>query len=108
MEVEDSEEDEPAPGFNMAEEDAEFAAAQAEEMAEQHTIIESIQDEVKVEANRELIWWKQAEADMLFDELDAEIPAEEAGADHSEGAELQLLRWYPLKGMEIVNISNTE
>ncbi|KAE8783524.1 Cysteinyl-tRNA synthetase [Hordeum vulgare] len=72
MEVADPE-DKPALEFNMAEADAEFAVAQVEEMVEQQAILESIQDEAEVEANRTLIRQKQAEADALFVKLDAEI-----------------------------------
>jgi hypothetical protein len=102
MEVADLEEDEaeqPAPGFNMAE--AEFAVAQAAEMAEQQAILESIQDEAYVEANRAFLRQEQAASDALFAELDAEIEEEEAGAEQPEapeGQELQLPPMLPAEG----------
>ncbi|KAE8788086.1 Cysteinyl-tRNA synthetase [Hordeum vulgare] len=105
MKVADPREDETASGFNIAEANAEFAAAQVEEMAEQHDILESIQNEVEVEANRKLIRQKQAKANALFNELDTKIATEEAGA---ERAELQVLPMYPLEGTEIVDIFNQE
>ncbi|KAE8810310.1 Cysteinyl-tRNA synthetase [Hordeum vulgare] len=61
MEVTDLEEDEadqPATGFNMAEVEAEFIVAQAEEMAEQEAILESSQDKAYVEANRHFLQQK--------------------------------------------------
>ncbi|KAE8786367.1 Cysteinyl-tRNA synthetase [Hordeum vulgare] len=92
MEVTDAEEDEadqPPQVFNLEEADAEFVVAQAEVMAVQQAILESIQDEVKVLANRELTRQRHAEVDALLDELDAEKAAEEAGVEHSDGAKLQ-------------------
>ncbi|KAE8773043.1 hypothetical protein D1007_54882 [Hordeum vulgare] len=80
-------------------------------MAGQQAILESIQDEAEVKANWELIRQKQTEAGTLFDELDTEIAMEEAGVEQpesSEGTELQLRCMYPLKGMEIVDISEEE
>ena len=62
MEVADPEEDDadkPALGFNMAEAEAEFTVAQAAEMAEQLAILESIQDEAYVEANRQFLRQEQ-------------------------------------------------
>ena len=58
MQVVDPEENEaeqelaPAPDFNMEDAEAEFAVAQVDEMAEQQAILESIQEEAYVEANR--------------------------------------------------------
>lgn len=108
MELADPEEEEaeqPAPGFNMAEAEAEFAVAQSAEMAEQQAILESIQDEAYVEANRKFIRQEQAASDALFAELDAEIEEEEAGAEQPEA---QLPPMYPEPGTEIVDISNEE
>ena len=84
MEVADPEEDEaeqPAPGFNMAE--AEFIVAQSAEMAEQHAILESIQNEPYVEANRRFIRQERVATDALFDEVEAEMD-EEANAEEPE------------------------
>ena len=72
------------PGFNMEQAEAVFAIAQSEEMVEQQAILESIQDEAYVEANRAFLRREQAESDALFAELDAEIEAEEAGAEQPE------------------------
>lgn len=77
-----------APGLNMAEADADFVVAQAEEMVEQQVILDSIRDEAELEANRRLIRQRQAEADALFDELHAEITTVEAATKQPEGAEL--------------------
>nr|XP_045090176.1 armadillo-like helical domain-containing protein 4 [Aegilops tauschii subsp. strangulata] len=58
MKVADPDEEEaeqPAPGFNMVEAEAEFTVAQAANMAKQHAILESIQDEAYVEANRQFL-----------------------------------------------------
>ncbi|KAE8774314.1 hypothetical protein D1007_53340 [Hordeum vulgare] len=65
----------------MAEVEAEFAVSQSEKMAEQQAILDSIQDEAAVEANRRLIRQRQAEADAPFDELEAE----ESAAEQSKG-----------------------
>ncbi|KAE8779593.1 hypothetical protein D1007_47385 [Hordeum vulgare] len=46
-------------------------------MAEQQAILESIQGVAEVSANRQLIRQRHAEDNVLFDELDAEIAAEE-------------------------------
>lgn len=53
-------------------------------MAEQQPILESIQDEAYVEANRVFLRRQQAETDVLFDKLDMEIETEEAGAEQLE------------------------
>ena len=68
----------------MDEAEAEFAVAQAAGMAEQQAILESIQDEAYVEADRAFLQREQKESDALFAELDAEIEAEEAGAEEPE------------------------
>ena len=105
MEVADSEEDEAEPpeqGFNMAE--AELAVTQAAEMTEQQAILESIQDEAYVEANRQFFRQEQAASDALFAELEAEIETEEAGAEQPEEAELQLPPMLLEPGTEIVDI----
>ena len=87
MEVEEAEEpdqqepDQQVPAFTMEQAEAEFAVAQSDEMAEQQAILESIQDETYVEANRAFLQREQAESNALFTELDAEIEAEEAGAE---------------------------
>ena len=77
-------------------------------MAEQQAILESIQDEAYVEANRAFLRREQAESDALFAELDAEIEAEEAGEEQPGEPELQLLPMLPEPGMEIVMISDEE
>ncbi|KAE8770820.1 Cysteinyl-tRNA synthetase [Hordeum vulgare] len=92
MKVADPEEDEakqPASGFNMAEMEAEFAIAQAKEMAEQQAILKSIRDEIEVEANRELLRQKEAEADVHFGELEADMK-EEDETGRVRGMELHL------------------
>ncbi|KAE8779297.1 putative LRR receptor-like serine/threonine-protein kinase [Hordeum vulgare] len=95
----------------MTEAEAEFAVAHLVEMAGQQAILDSIRDEDEVEANHRLIRQRQAEADALFDELDAEVEAEEAAAEQLEAPERAML-WqptiYPLKGTKIVDISNEE
>ena len=101
MEVEEAEQPEQElPGFNMEQAEAEFAVAQSDEMAEQQAILESIQDEAYVEANRAFLWREQKESDALFAELDADIEAEEL--------ELQLPPMLPEQGTEIVDISDDE
>ena len=67
--------------FNMEQAEAEFAVAQSDEMAEQQAILESIHDEAYVEANRTFLRRQLTEPDALFGELNAEIEAEEAGAE---------------------------
>ncbi|KAE8790741.1 hypothetical protein D1007_34949 [Hordeum vulgare] len=54
-------------------------------MAEHHAILEFIEDKTEVKANRVLIPQKQAKADALFEELDAEIATEEAAAEQRTG-----------------------
>ena len=64
-----------------------------------------------MKANRWLIQQRQAEADALFDDLEAEIEAEEAAAEQPqapEGAEPQQAAIYPPKGTEIIDISDEE
>ena len=94
----------------MAEAEAEFAVAQAAEMAEQQAILESIQDEAYVEANRQFFRQEQAASDTLFAELGAEIEEEEETRtkppEASEARELQLLPMLPESGTEIVDISD--
>ena len=102
------EEEEPkqeAPGLTMAEADAEFVIAQSDEMAEQQAILESIQDEAYVEANRAFLRQEQAASDALFVELDAKIEEEDTRAEQPE---LQLPPMYPEPGTEIVDISDEE
>ena len=77
-------------------------------MAEQQAILESIQDEAYVEANRPFLRQEQAASDALFAELDAEIEAEEAGADQPEEPELQMPPMLPEPGTEIVDIFDDE
>ncbi|KAE8793558.1 hypothetical protein D1007_31843 [Hordeum vulgare] len=48
-----------------------------EMIMEQHAIMESIQDEAEVEANRRVIRQMHAEEDALFDVPDAEMAADE-------------------------------
>ena len=106
MEVEEAKEpDQQVSAFNMEQAEAEFAVAQSDEMAEQQAILESIQDEAYVEANRAFLRREQAESDALFTELAAEIEAEEAGAEQPE---LQLPPMLPEPGTEIVVISDEE
>ncbi|KAI5009684.1 hypothetical protein ZWY2020_011821 [Hordeum vulgare] len=81
-EADEDKEDQPAPGLNMAEADAEFVITQAKEIAEHQDILDSIQDEAEVLANCRLIRQRRAEADALFYELDAEIAAEKAAKEH--------------------------
>ena len=98
MKVADPEEakaEQPASGFIMAEAEAEFAVVQATVMAEQHAILESIQNEVYVEANWQFLRLEQTATDVLFVELDTEIEEEDAGAKEPE---LQLPSMYPEAG----------
>ncbi|KAE8802146.1 putative LRR receptor-like serine/threonine-protein kinase [Hordeum vulgare] len=94
--------------------EAEFVVAQSKEMAKQHAILDSIRDEAEVEANRQLIRQRQAEADAFFDELDAEIEASEAAAkqlealEAPEGVKLRHAVIYPPEGTEIVDIFDEE
>ena len=67
----------PAAGFAMADAETEYETTQAMEMAEQTAILESIQDEAHVEANRQFIRKEQVTTKALFTELDAETEAEE-------------------------------
>ncbi|XBI14081.1 hypothetical protein VPH35_140728 [Triticum aestivum] len=71
-------------------------------MAEQHAILESIQNVAYVEANRQFLRQEQAVSDALFAELDAEIEKKEAGAKPPEASEQQLPPMYPEPGIEIV------
>ncbi|KAE8785286.1 hypothetical protein D1007_41032 [Hordeum vulgare] len=77
-------------------------------MMEQQAILDSIRDDAGVEANRRLIRQRQAESDTLFNELDAEIKAEEVAPEQLEGAELWQPSIYPSKGTEIVDIFDKE
>ena len=64
-----------------------------------------------MEANRRLIRQRQAEADTLFDELEAEIKVEEEAAEQPqapERAEPQQAAIYPPEGTEIIDISDEE
>ena len=54
--MEAEEPDQRVSAFNMEQAEAEFAVAQSDEMAEQQAILESIQDEDYVEANRAFLW----------------------------------------------------
>ncbi|KAE8790922.1 Cysteinyl-tRNA synthetase [Hordeum vulgare] len=115
MKVADQEEDEAeqtAPGLNITEAEEEFAITQAEETTEQQDILESIQDEAYVEANSRFLQQKQAEDDMLFAKLKADMEKEaEAGTEQPktpEGAELQLPSMYPSKGTKMIYISHKE
>ncbi|KAE8808115.1 Cysteinyl-tRNA synthetase [Hordeum vulgare] len=63
-------------GFNMEQAKAEFIVSQAEEMAEQHAILESIHDEAYVEAKRSFIEHERVAIDALSNELDAQMDAE--------------------------------
>ncbi|KAE8786008.1 hypothetical protein D1007_40190 [Hordeum vulgare] len=94
----------------MAETEAEFVVAQSKEMTEQQTILDSIQDEAEVEANRRLTQ-RYAKAKALFDELEVEIKAKEAVTEQPEapeGAELPQAAIYSPEGTEIIDISNEE
>ena len=93
------------PPFNMEQAEVEFVVAQSGEMAEEQAIPESIQNEAYVEANRAFLRREQAEIDALFAELDAEIEAEEAGAEQPE---LQLPPMLRKPSTEIVMISDGE
>ncbi|KAE8797195.1 hypothetical protein D1007_27754 [Hordeum vulgare] len=70
----------------MAGTEAEFAIAETEGLLEQQAIPDFIRDEAEVEANRQLIWQRQAEANVLFDELEADIVMEEAAPEQPDGA----------------------
>ncbi|KAE8807147.1 Auxin response factor 4 [Hordeum vulgare] len=105
MEEEDPEEE--ASGLSMTKAEAEFAVAQSKKMTEQQAILDSIRDEAEMEANRRLIWQRQAEADALFDELKAKEAAAEQ-PESPEGAELWQATIYSPEGMEIANISDED
>ncbi|KAI4978347.1 hypothetical protein ZWY2020_014901 [Hordeum vulgare] len=100
--------EEEGPGLSMEEAEAEFAVAQLEEMTEQQAILGSIRGEAEVEANCRLIQQRHAKVDALFDVLDTEIEAEEAGAEQPEGAELRHAAIVPPEGTKIVVISDEE
>ncbi|KAM3412603.1 hypothetical protein ACQJBY_003995 [Aegilops geniculata] len=109
MEVEEAEQPEQQlPSFNMEQMEAEFAIAQSDEMAEQQAILEFIQDQAYVEANRAFLRQEKAASDALFAELDTEIEAEEARAEQPEEPQLQLPPMLPELGTEIVDISDDE
>ena len=72
-------------------------------MAEQQAILESIQDEAYVEANRAFLRREHEESNALFAELDAEIEAEELVLP-----ELQLPPMLPEPVTEIVDIFDNE
>ena len=74
-------------------------------MAEQQAILESIQDETYVKANRGFLRRGQAGSDTLFAEFNAEIEAEEARVQQPE---LQLPPMLPEPGTDIVVISDEE
>ncbi|KAE8804651.1 putative LRR receptor-like serine/threonine-protein kinase [Hordeum vulgare] len=95
---------EPIAGFSLAK----YEVAQAMEMAKHPTILESIQDEAYVEANRRFIRQERVATNALFPKLEAE---DEAEADTEEPeelheAELQLLPLYPELGMKTAHISH--
>ncbi|KAE8785512.1 hypothetical protein D1007_40750 [Hordeum vulgare] len=73
--MEENEVGHPSPGMNKAK--AQFTIAHAQEMAGQETILDSVRDEAKVEANHRLIRQRQAKVHALFDELDTEETAAE-------------------------------
>ncbi|KAE8787112.1 hypothetical protein D1007_38989 [Hordeum vulgare] len=92
----------------MVKAEAEFAVAQSEEIEEHHAILDSIRDEAEVKANRRLIRQRQAEADAVVNELEAEIEAEEAVTEQQEGAELRQAAIYLPEGTENVDISDED
>jgi hypothetical protein len=102
-------EEEPAlvVGFAMEDVVAKYEVAQAAEMAEQTTILESIQDETYVESNRRFIPQEEAETDAHLDELEAEMEAE-AATETTKELELRLSPMYPKPGTETVDISGGE
>ncbi|KAE8810467.1 putative laccase-11 [Hordeum vulgare] len=53
--MKEDEPEEEAPGLSMVDAEAKFVVAQSKEMAEQQAILDYIQDEAEVEANRRLI-----------------------------------------------------
>ncbi|XP_044362057.1 uncharacterized protein [Triticum aestivum] len=84
-------------------------AAGADEILKQQAILESIEDEAYVEANRAFLRQEQAETDALFAELDAEIEEEKVGAKQQEAPEEEEVRVPPMllePGTEIVDISD--
>ncbi|KAE8791625.1 hypothetical protein D1007_33941 [Hordeum vulgare] len=89
MEEDEPEEDDHpevhAPGLNMAEAEAKFAVGQAEEMGKEQAILNSIRGEAEVYANRWLIRQRRAKTDDLYNELEADIAAEEAATERPEG-----------------------
>ena len=108
---EEDEAEQPGAAFNMAKAEAEFAVTLAAEMVEQQVILDSIQDEAYVVANRAFLRQEQAASDALFAELDADIEEDEAGAEQPEPPEepeLQLPPIYTKPGTEIIGISDED
>ncbi|KAE8775920.1 hypothetical protein D1007_51531 [Hordeum vulgare] len=109
--MEEDDPEEKAPDLSMMEAEAEFVITQSKKMAEQQGILDSIRDEAEVEANRRLIRQRQAEANAIFDELEAEIEADEAAVEQPEapeGAKLRQAAIHSSEGMTIVDISDEE
>jgi hypothetical protein len=103
--------DQQVSGFTMEQALEQYALTQSDDLAEQSAILESIQDEASVSANRALLRRRQAETDALFaslDELDAKYEAEEGGAEQPEGQELQLPPLPPPECAEILVVSDDE
>ncbi|KAE8773382.1 putative LRR receptor-like serine/threonine-protein kinase [Hordeum vulgare] len=90
----------------MEQTEAKFVVAQANEMIEQHDILESIKDEAYVMANQRFICRKGGDR-RPFDEFKAEMDAETATENLRE-PELWLLLMYPPLDTELVDISHEE
>ena len=103
--MEEADATEPVSGFTVEEAMAKFTIAQAPEMTEQTTILESIQDGAYVESNRHFIRRELVETDALFDEVEAEMEAV-AEAEQPKEAELRLSSMYLEPGTEITDISD--
>ncbi|KAE8802471.1 hypothetical protein D1007_21789 [Hordeum vulgare] len=95
-----------ALGFNVEQEEAESAVAQAKKMPEQQAIPESIQDEDYVKANRRFIRQERTAIVTLFMEFDMEMNVESDAEEPEESQEheLQLSSNYSESGMKMVDI----
>lgn len=77
----------PAAGFAMDDALAEFEVAQAEEEAEQQAILESIQSEVEVAANRRYLCEADVELEELFADMESDKEPElRASANDQEAS----------------------
>ena len=76
-------------------------------MAEQTTILESMQDVAYVKSNRRFLQQEQSTTDALFDKVEVEMDAE-VDAEKPEESELWLPPMYTEVGTKIVDISDED